>query len=487
MRGLTRASERRTAVWSLGRFVSPPEASVGLPSRPARANSSSACTRLMSWWYHDAATVAIVVVDMAAAGETGADMMQISWPFHAPRIRDPCQSPFTSWFASSPLSLGVKRCYFPSALTWSKKAGSRPRKTTTRPTRHLVVADLTAKHFLRPPRGSFGKEKKKKKKRKKKKEKKKKKKKKEGEGEEGEKKEQFADDCCSLLGLLPGFLQPAVESVETQVVVVVVVRASEGEQSVFWEKNVEEHDESTAGAEEAKGSDSPLQMWVFKKTSGNGDMTLMLGRRDFVDHVTSVDVVVYVYLACAFRYGSEELDVIGLSFRRDVWIKRVQIYPYHGLTIRKTAMQESLLKKAGEQGYPFSFEACGVDFEVKAYIANAADNPDEVIHKKDTCRLMIRKIQFSPEGVKAGPKVQIPKPLEVEASLDKANYFHGDSIAVTVKVNNETSKAIKTIKISVEQTTTVVLYSSDVYTKSVCSEEHGLLGSLTGRTDVTLE
>lgn len=39
---------------------------------------------------------------------------------------------------------------------------------------------------------------------------------------------------------------------------------------------------------------------------------------------------------------------------------------------------------------------------------------------RDTCRLMIRKIQFSPEGAKAGPKVQIPKPLEVEASLDKA-------------------------------------------------------------------
>ena len=66
--------------------------------------------------------------------------------------------------------------------------------------------------------------------------------------------------------------------------------------------------------------------------------------------------IVYVYLACAFRYGSEDLDVMGLSFRRDIWVKRTQIYPFPGLSIAKTPMQESLLKKAEDQGYPFSFE-----------------------------------------------------------------------------------------------------------------------------------
>ncbi|KAJ3588401.1 hypothetical protein NHX12_011994 [Muraenolepis orangiensis] len=247
---------------------------------------------------------------------------------------------------------------------------------------------------------------------------------------------------------------------------------------------------------------------VFKKTSGNGDMTIYLGRRDFVDHVCSVDVVdgvlkvdpanlkgrkVFVYLACAFRYGSEDLDVIGLSFRRDIWVKRVQIYPYPGLSIAKTPMQESLLKKAGEQGYPFAFEmptnlpcsvslqpgpsdsgkACGVDFEVKAYIANDVDNADEVIEKKDTCRLMIRKIQFAPTNTNPGPKVEIPKPLQIEASLGKDSYYHGEKISVKVKINNETSKVVKKIQITVEQTTSVVLYSSDTYTKVVCTEEFG--------------
>uniref|UniRef100_A0A8C4HCN6 Arrestin-C n=1 Tax=Dicentrarchus labrax TaxID=13489 RepID=A0A8C4HCN6_DICLA len=230
---------------------------------------------------------------------------------------------------------------------------------------------------------------------------------------------------------------------------------------------------------------------VFKKTSGNGNIALYLGRRDFVDHLDSVDVVdgvikvdpsdlngrkVFVYLACAFRYGSDELDVIGLSFRRDIWVQRVQVYPPTGESINKTPMQESLLKKAGEQGYPFSFQmptnlpcsvslqpgpndagkACGVDFEVKGYIANEADNADEVIEKKDTCRLMIRKIQFAPANNKAGPKADITKqfmmsdkPVHLEASLEKEIYYHGETITVKVKINNETTKVVKKIKVSV--------------------------------------
>lgn len=254
---------------------------------------------------------------------------------------------------------------------------------------------------------------------------------------------------------------------------------------------------------------------VFKKTSGNGTIALYLGKRDFVDNVDSVEIVegvvkvdpsglnnrkVYVYLACAFRYGSDDLDVIGLTFRRDIWLHRVQVYPPTGGSEAKSPMMESLLKKVGEQGHAFSFQmppnlpcsvslqpglndsskACGVDFEIKAYIANAPDNPDEVIQKKDTCRLMIRKIQFAPANNKAGAKADVSKqfmmsdkPVHLEASLEKEVYYHGDPITVKVQINNETNKTVKKIKISVNQLTSVVLYSSDTYVKEVCAQEFG--------------
>lgn len=67
-------------------------------------------------------------------------------------------------------------------------------------------------------------------------------------------------------------------------------------------------------------------------------------------------ITVFVYLACAFRYGSDDLDVIGLSFRRDIWIKRVQVYPVPAAKAPSTPLQESLLKKVGDQGCPFTFQ-----------------------------------------------------------------------------------------------------------------------------------
>ena len=67
---------------------------------------------------------------------------------------------------------------------------------------------------------------------------------------------------------------------------------------------------------------------VFKKGSPNGKITVYLGRRDFVDHVSHVDPIdgvvlvdpeylkdrkVYGHVLAAFRYGREDLDVLGKS------------------------------------------------------------------------------------------------------------------------------------------------------------------------------
>ncbi|XP_030010725.1 arrestin 3a, retinal (X-arrestin) [Sphaeramia orbicularis] len=253
---------------------------------------------------------------------------------------------------------------------------------------------------------------------------------------------------------------------------------------------------------------------VFKKTSKSGALTLYLGKRDYVDHVTSVDKVdgvvkldpaefgdkkVFVQLACAFRYGSDDLDVIGLGFRKDIWIHFVQIYPQANKPAL-SPMHETLLAKAGDSAYPFSFEipnnlpcsvclqpgpddkgkACGVDFEVKTYLAMEQNNPDEKIDKKDTARLVIRKIQYAPSQVSAGPKADIcksfmmsDKPVHLEASLEKDLYFHGETIPVKIKIKNDSNKTVKKLKITVDQTTDIVLYSADKYTKTVLTQEFG--------------
>lgn len=66
-----------------------------------------------------------------------------------------------------------------------------------------------------------------------------------------------------------------------------------------------------------------------------------------------ISFAVYVTLTCAFRYGQEDIDVIGLAFRRDLYFSRVQVYPPVGAASTPTKLQESLLKKLGSNTYPF--------------------------------------------------------------------------------------------------------------------------------------
>ncbi|XP_021102762.1 S-arrestin isoform X2 [Heterocephalus glaber] len=209
-------------------------------------------------------------------------------------------------------------------------------------------------------------------------------------------------------------------------------------------------------------------------------------------------VQMFVTLTCAFRYGQEDIDVIGLSFRRDLYFSRVQVYPPVGAASAPTRLQESLLKKLGAHTYPFlltfpdylpcsvmlqpapqdSGKSCGVDFEVKAF---ATDNPDweeDKIPKKSSVRLLIRKVQHAPPEMGPQPCSEAAwqffmsdKPLHLTVSLSKEIFFHGEPIPVTVTVTNNTEKTVKKIKVLVEQVANVVLYSSDYYTKPVAMEE----------------
>ncbi|XP_004716226.1 beta-arrestin-2 [Echinops telfairi] len=154
---------------------------------------------------------------------------------------------------------------------------------------------------------------------------------------------------------------------------------------------------------------------VFKKSSPNCKLTVYLGKRDFVDHLDKVDPVdgvvlvdpdylkdrkVFVTLTCAFRYGREDLDVLGLSFRKDLFIATYQAFPPVPNPPRPpTRLQDRLLKKLGQHAHPFFFtipqnlpcsvtlqpgpedtgKACGVDFEIRAFCAKSLE---EKSHKR---------------------------------------------------------------------------------------------------------
>uniref|UniRef100_A0A8K9UEV3 Arrestin C-terminal-like domain-containing protein n=1 Tax=Oncorhynchus mykiss TaxID=8022 RepID=A0A8K9UEV3_ONCMY len=252
---------------------------------------------------------------------------------------------------------------------------------------------------------------------------------------------------------------------------------------------------------------------VFKKSSPNCKLTVYLGKRDFVDHLDHVDPVdgvllidpeylkdrkVFVTLTCAFRYGREDLDVLGLSFRKDLYISTFQAFPT--LTTEEgkplSRLQERLLKKLGQHAHPFSFTIpqnlpCSVTLQPGPEDTGKVQRPrvcftvvwsvlyfSPVCYDRNSVRLVIRKVQYAPE--KPGPQPMVEttrsfllsdRSLHLEASLDKELYYHGEPISVNVHATNNSTKTVKRLKISVRQYADICLFSTAQYKCPVAQEE----------------
>ncbi|XP_064104641.1 arrestin homolog [Macrobrachium nipponense] len=252
-----------------------------------------------------------------------------------------------------------------------------------------------------------------------------------------------------------------------------------------------------------------VQFKVFKKAAPNGKLTIYLGRRDFVDHVSSVDPVdgvlvvdssylqgrrVFGQLVCSFRYGREEDEVMGLCFQKDLFLASQQIYPPKS-DGEATKLQERLIKKLGGNAYPFTFKMpeqappsitiqpgkddegrpCGVEYYVKVYVG---ENEEDRSHKRSTIQLNIRRIQFAPSKTGRQPCTVVrkdfmlsPGELELEVTLDKQLYYHDEKININMTIRNHSNKTVKKIKAAVQQIVDICLFSGGQYRSTVSSVE----------------
>jgi beta-arrestin len=227
------------------------------------------------------------------------------------------------------------------------------------------------------------------------------------------------------------------------------------------------------------------------------------------------DRKVYGHVLAAFRYGREDLDVLGLTFRKDLYLASEQIFPPPETERPLTRLQERLMKKLGPHAYPFYFEVpphcpasvslqpapgdtgkpCGVDYELKAFVG---ETPDDKPHKRNSVRLAIRKIMYAPSKLGEQPSIEVskefilkPNKVHLEASLDKEVsviigpifwfpyhcyfrfqlYHHGESLSVNVHIANNSSKTVKKIKVSVRQFADICLFSTAQYKCTVAEVE----------------
>eukprot|EP00116_Pleurobrachia_bachei_P006338 sb/3466600/ len=84
--------------------------------------------------------------------------------------------------------------------------------------------------------------------------------------------------------------------------------------------------------------------------------------------------------------------------------------------------------------------------------------------------LLIKKITHAPESSAPQPYIESaknfmmsPNPLHVEARLDKERYIHGETIYVHITIGNQSTRAVKKLRLSVKQIANICLFSNAIY------------------------
>lgn len=229
---------------------------------------------------------------------------------------------------------------------------------------------------------------------------------------------------------------------------------------------------------------------VFKKTTPNGKVTVYLSKRDFIDHLDHVDPIdgvvfvedgylqgrkVFGQVLTVYRYGREEDEVMGVKFSKELIVAQEQIVPSKNKEKEPlTQVQEKLVKKMGPNAYPFTFKfpemapssvtlqpgeddqgkPLGVEYYVKVYVGG---NEEEKVHKRSTVTLAIKKLQYAPaiRGASRLPSSLVSKgftfssgKINLEVTLDKEIYYHGEKIGANIMISNHSRKQVSKALIS---------------------------------------
>lgn len=250
---------------------------------------------------------------------------------------------------------------------------------------------------------------------------------------------------------------------------------------------------------------------VFKKTTPNGKVTIYLGKRDFIDHLDSVDPIdgvivvendylqgrkVFGMVSTTYRYGRDEDEVMGVKFSKEMVLACNQIVPPIKDVTELSPVQKKLVKKFGNSNaFPFVFnfppnspssvtlqpgdddsgKPLGVEYNIRTYVS---DREEDRGNQRSSVILAIKKLQYAPStrGQRL-PSSLISKgftfshgKISLEVTLDREIYHHGEKVIATVVISNSSRKSVKNIKVYVVQHTEITMVNAQ-FSKFVASLE----------------
>lgn len=85
-----------------------------------------------------------------------------------------------------------------------------------------------------------------------------------------------------------------------------------------------------------------------------------------------------------FRHGREEEEMMGLSFKKELVLDRVQIYPPEKNPTEETKLQSRLIQKLGEGAHPFALNFPDLAPNSVVICADDDEDPANVSRQRET-------------------------------------------------------------------------------------------------------
>lgn len=104
-------------------------------------------------------------------------------------------------------------------------------------------------------------------------------------------------------------------------------------------------------------------------------------------------------------------------------------------------------------------------FDLKLYVN---DRKDDHPHRRNSVTFAVRKVQYAdPQGSNRQPQTLVsksftlsPGKLNLEVSLQRDMYFHGQPVEATLNINNASKKSVKNLKAQIVQHVEVTMTNS---------------------------
>jgi len=188
---------------------------------------------------------------------------------------------------------------------------------------------------------------------------------------------------------------------------------------------------------------------------------------------------------------------MGVKFSKEMIIDQDQIVPNkNNEKVELTPVQEKLSKKMGPNAYPFTLnfpdmapssvtlqpgdddqgKPLGVEYYVKIFVGA---NEDDRSHKRSTVTLAIKKLQIMSDRIQTCrlPSSLVSKgftfssgKINLEVTLDKEIYYHGEQIGANIIISNNSRKAVRNIKVYAVQHCEITMVNAQ-FSKYVASLE----------------